>query len=118
LCIAELEGLERARATLLPYPRKVRPPFPALWRLYAGSGGPEEALREAAEGVVAGPERDQGLFYAHYYIAKHFEALRERGKALEHLKLALDHPVSHFMYDCARIDLARLSTPAAVPSEN
>ncbi len=108
LCIAEREGVPRAVETVLDYPRKVRPPFPALLALYSGRGSPEAVLEEARRGDPGAAGENERLFYAHYYIAKHFEVRREKAKALEQIEKALEHRIGHFMYDCARIDRNRL----------
>ncbi len=108
LCIAEREGVSRAVGTILDYPRKVRPPFPALLALYSGRGSPEAVLAEARVGDPGAAGENERLFYAHYYIAKHLEVRREKAKALEHVEKALEHRIGHFMYDCARIDRNRL----------
>jgi len=108
LCTAEREGIEKARATALEYRRRERRPFPALLDLYLGRGSPEKVLAEAVDGVTSGEERNEALFYAHYYLGKHFEVTKDREAALRHLKEALGRRIPHFMYDCARLDRERL----------
>jgi dipeptidyl aminopeptidase/acylaminoacyl peptidase len=106
LCIAEAESVEKAIDSFYTYPRKVRPPFPALHALYAGTGGPAAVLAEAA--AVPDPGRTEAVFYGHYYIGKHLEARGKRREALEAVEAALEHRIAHFMYDCAVIDRDRL----------
>lgn len=108
LCIAESSDLEKARATFLPYPTKVRPPFPELHRLYAGEGTPEEVVEAARRRASSPGALERNLFYGHYYIAKYHEVRRDLERARESLKTALGHEIPHFMYDCARIDLGRV----------
>jgi tetratricopeptide (TPR) repeat protein len=107
LCTAKTEGLEKAREAFYPYPRKVRPPFPALHALFSGAGSPDAVFEEARSGAKDA-ELDERVFYAHYYVAKHFEAAGDAAKALQHLEEALRRPVNHFMADCARIDVERV----------
>jgi lipoprotein NlpI len=108
LCIAEKEGLEKAVETFLPYPERVRPPFPALHDLFSGKGSPEAVLRQAEEAARSDDDRRTNEFYGHYYIGKYHEVRRERERAISHLREALQRRIPHFMYDCARIDLGRL----------
>jgi alpha-L-fucosidase len=105
--IAKGEGLEKAKATLLPYPGETRGPFAALLRLYRGEGSVAQVIEEAGTGAPA-ERQEASLFYAHYYLGKYFEVRGEREEALRHLKEALRHPVRHFMVHCARFDLGRL----------
>jgi alpha-L-fucosidase len=108
LSIAQAEGRARAVETLTPYPRRSRPPFPALHDLYGDKGSLEAVLAEAEREAASAEGRKENLFYAHYYIAKHLELLGKLVDARLHLKEALERKPRHFMADCARIDFQRL----------
>jgi len=105
LCVAAGDGAEKAREALPAYERKTRPPFPALLDLYAGRGTIEAVLEQASAGAT-GTRRDENLFYAHFYVAKHLQAKKDPA-AREHIEKALAKPVDHFMYACAKIESER-----------
>ena len=111
LCTAEKEGLEEALKTFYPYPRKARPPFPALHALYSGKGSIEDVLAQATSTARSAEESRRNLFYGHYYVGKYLEVTGKPEEARKHIEKALRHRESHFMYDCARIDLERLKKP-------
>jgi lipoprotein NlpI len=108
LCIAEDEGIERARETMFEYTRKLRVPFPALLELYMGRGKAEAVLEEAKAGALSEVERTTNMFYAHYYLGKYFEIVDEEAQALNHIRTSLKYPIQHFMYACALADVQRL----------
>jgi lipoprotein NlpI len=109
LCIAEEEGIEKARESILEYPRQVRKPFPALLALYMGKGSAEAVLSEAALGVDSDGDRNTNLFNAHYYLAKFYEITDQNDLVSEHIRKALDHKIPHFMYACAQADAKRIA---------
>lgn len=113
LCIAEDEGLEKARATIFAYPQQVRLPFPALLALYLGTGDADAVLNEAARDTASPEELNSRRFYAHYYLAKFYEISDDTPRARTHLAEALQHPIAHFMYACAEIDAQRLKVSDA-----
>ncbi len=109
LCIAEEEGIVKARETMLEFPKKVRKPFPALLALYLDRGNAEAVLDEARRDTSSTEERTTNLFYAHYYLGKYYEILDQKADALAHIRKALKYEISHFMFACAEIDEKRLS---------
>jgi len=104
MCIAEDEGIEKARAAMFDYPRKVRLPFPALLELYMGRGTADAVFEEAENGEIAEAERTERRFYAHYYVGKYFQTTGEQGRAREEVTAALKYEIPHFMYACAEAD--------------
>ena len=52
---------------------------------------------------------NERLFYAHLYLGLFFESEGDAKKALEHLTVAADHKIGHYMWDVARVhrDLLR-----------
>lgn len=118
MCIAEDEGIEKARESVLDYPNRVRIPFPALLDLYLGKGSPEAVIKQASDDAPAGsPRRTTNLFNAHYYIAKYYEMIDEYEKAQPYIQNALEHRITHFMYYCAQIDAKRIGAEVDGDSE-
>jgi lipoprotein NlpI len=117
LCMAEDEGIAKARAEMLEYPGRVRgQPFPALLALYLDEGSAEAVLEAATRGTVSVRQRRYDLFNAHYYLSKYYEIVGQKDEALRHVREALAHEIPHFMYACAEADALRLGagrTPAA-----
>ena len=111
LCIAEVEGIEKARSTILEYPSRTRPPFPALLNLYLGKGTPEDVISQAKRNTRSGPRSTNNLFFAHYYLAKFYELTDQPEQAKTHIRKALAHEITHFMYYCAEIDAQRIDPP-------
>ena len=108
LCIAEEEGIAKARETTIEYPRKVRKPFPALLALYLDKGSVDAVLDEARRGTSSVEELTTNLFYAHYYLGKYYEIVDQKDRALTHVQEALKHKIPDFMYACAEADEKRL----------
>lgn len=115
LCLAEAEGVEKARGALLNYTRMREAPFPALWALYRGEGSVEAVTTAAESGDDVA--RGRRLFYAHYYVGKYYEAMKDFPRAREHVAKALAQSLPYFMDDCAREDLRRLEARAAGETE-
>jgi lipoprotein NlpI len=108
MCIEKDEGLENARASMLTYSDKKRPPFPALLDLFLDKGDVTSVVQEATEEAKSTDQRTTNLFYAHYYIGKYFEMIDDKEKSLQHFQTALTHKVPHFMYACAEEDFRRI----------
>ena len=78
MCTAEDQDIDTARAEMLDYSRKVRPPFPELLKLYLGNGSVEEVLRQAREEASTESDLTINLFNAHYYVGKYFQMIDEK----------------------------------------
>ena len=113
LCLAEAEGVEKARGALLDYTRMREAPFPGLWALYRGEGSAEAVMESAESGGDGEEGRGRRLFYAHYYVGKYYEAMKDFPKARDHVAKALAQSLPYFMDDCAREDLRRLEARVA-----
>ena len=118
LCIAEDAGLEKARDTILGYPRKSRKPFPALLALYLDEGTADAVLEEAKSGTPSAQQLTTNLFNAHYYLAKYYDIVGQKAEALTHAREALTHKITHFMYACAEIDTKLLAAEMIPESTN
>jgi lipoprotein NlpI len=109
LCMARKEGVEKARAALLPIRRDPRVPMMEIFALYGGKGSVEDVLKAAEAGDVEQGERSERRFFAHLYVGLYYEAAGESAKAREHILLAADkYGGRHYMKDVARIHAARL----------
>ena len=96
LCVARLEGVQAARAKLLPVGEDSRVPMKEILALYAGKGEPAAVLAAAEQGE-ADARRNQ-LCYAHLYLGLYFEALGDAVKAREHMtKAAGPFSMDHYM---------------------
>ena len=109
LCGARLEGVRKARESLLNIEGDRRVPMMEIYRLFKGEGSVVEVLW-AARGGDGEPEvRNRQLFYAHLYLGLYHEALGDETEARRHLVLAADrYPVNHYMGDVARVHADRL----------
>ena len=99
LCVARLEGAEKARAALIPIDSDPRVPMKEIHALFAG--------KAKSEDVLAAAKQRGELFYAHLYIGLHHEANGDKAKAREHIeKAATEFYVNNPMGDVARVHAA------------
>jgi len=113
LCMARDVGVEKAQAELLPIENDRRVPMMQIYALYRGQMKPEEVLAAATAGTQEGPAAEarinNHLFYAHLYLGLYFEAAGDEKLAREHMLIAADkHPISHYMWDVAKLHAERL----------
>jgi len=91
LCVARLTSAEEARALLLPVGRDPRRPLPEIYEMLEGTMTPDQVLSAAGDDPAAG-------FYAHLYIGLYQDALGNRDRALEHMRIAAaNQDVSGYM---------------------
>lgn len=81
-------GREKAREGLLKYQKDDREPFPAVYKLFAGTIMPDQILDEITKADLSKTDREMRLFYAHLYIGLNYTVEDEPAKAREHLVLA------------------------------
>jgi lipoprotein NlpI len=104
LCIARADGLEKARAGLIPIQGDARVPMMEVHALFAGKLQPEDVLKAARSGGPPEAQLNRQLFYAHLYLGLYFEAMGEGGKAREHInKAAGEFQTGDYMGDVARV---------------
>jgi lipoprotein NlpI len=104
LCQAQAEGTEKAREAILPLDREdPRVPMMTIYALYRGQATPEEVLAAVRQGSPHGDDLRHRLFYAHLYIGLYFEAEANAEQARQHLQLAHQHKISHYMWDVANV---------------
>lgn len=102
LCRARTNGIEDARAHMLPISGDPRVPMAEIWTLFQGKGTVEDVFA-AAQRDNGGVVHDQ-LFYAHLYVGLYYEALDQGAKASEHIRKAAEAPgATHYMGDVARV---------------
>jgi lipoprotein NlpI len=81
LCVARLEGADKAKAALLPVGPDARVPMQEIYQMFSGALTPARVLEAAGSQPAA-------LFYAHLYIGLYSEALGRDAMALTHIKEA------------------------------
>jgi len=102
LCVARLEGVEKARAALIRIPEDRRIPMMEIYNLYAGKGRPEQVFA-AAEAAGETRTRD-ALFYANLYVGLYNEANGNEKAAAEFInKAAHEYESDHYMGDVAKV---------------
>ena len=84
----QAEGQEKARQGLLKYQKDDREPFPAVYKLFAGTMAPEQILKQIEQAKLSDTEREQRLFYAHLYIGLNQAVEEEDDSARQHLVAA------------------------------
>lgn len=81
-------GQDKARQGLLKYQKDDREPFPAVYKLFAGTTTPEAILKQIDDAEVSNVEKEKRLFYAHLYIGLNHAVEGEDEPARKHLALA------------------------------
>jgi lipoprotein NlpI len=104
LCVARLDGVEKARAGMLKIGKDRRVPMTEVYELFAGKLKPADVLAAADAGPAGEVARSQRLFYAHLYLGLYADVSGDRKTALEHLELAAGrYRIAHYMGDAARV---------------
>lgn len=105
LCSGRSIGIPEARKKTLPIPGDRRVPMMEIYRLFQGTGTVAD-VDAAVEGETAGQdERTSRRFYANLYVGLYYEWTKQPEKALQRIRLAAEHPISHYMGDVARVHL-------------
>lgn len=111
LCVARSDGLEKARASILPIEGDRRIPMMKIYAMYQGEATPDDVMAAARAGQPSKAELNQRLFYAHLYVGLFHEVAGRKDLARKHIAAAVEHPIGHYMHDVARVHLARLEKP-------
>lgn len=109
LCVARPSGVAKARASLLKIGNDRRVPMMQVYQLFAGKIQPDDVLDAVKAGAPGKQELNDRLFYAHLYLGLYHEVNGDAKKALEHLSIATDHKIGHYMWDVARVGRNRLA---------
>ncbi len=108
LCMAHAGTVEEARASILPIEHDSRVPMMQIYALYKGKAGVDDVLAAAKEGNPPPGVLRERLFYAHLYIGLYYEAAGKAKLARDHIALAVQNGVDHYMGDVARVHLQLL----------
>jgi lipoprotein NlpI len=104
LCVARTNGLDKARAALIPINGDGRVPMMEVHALFADKIKPAEVLKAASAGNPTPAQRQRQLFYAHLYLGLYYEALGDEPQAREHItKAAREYQTGDYMGDVARV---------------
>src|SRR5262249_46004543 len=104
LCVAKIEGKEKARALFMPTGKDFRVPMTQIYELFAGRGTPDQVFRAVEQGRVTPGVLRQRQFYANLYLGLYYEAMGDQAKAEEHITQSVGpYKVDHYMGDVARV---------------
>jgi lipoprotein NlpI len=105
LCVAKLEGAEKAAQQLLPCGKDTRPPLMDVLDLIAGkkSAADIEALIENSRGTERA--KSSTRFYGYLYLGLYYEAVNQRDLSRNYLDKCLQQKVQGYMADVARVHL-------------
>ena len=102
LCMARKDGVEAARAALLPVGPDARVPMHQIYELFKGRMDTEAVLLAAkTEGPAS--RRKLWIFYADLYVGLYLEAVGDVEAARKHLDAAAKAGVGGYMGDVARV---------------
>ena len=107
----EQVGLAKAQHDILVVRRDSRVPMMEVYSLFSGKGKPDDVLQAIENGTPGKQEKNSRIFYGHLYLGLYFDMIGQSKAAEEHLKIAADHPIEHFMWDIAKLHLAILTMP-------
>src|SRR5439155_1358288 len=85
LCMARGDGVEKARASLLPIASDPRIPMMQIFGLYQGKLQPEDVLAAANTNPPNRELHNQRLFYAHLYVGLWHEVAGRAEEAKTHI---------------------------------
>lgn len=104
LCMAREQGVEKARAALIPIDGDSRVPMAQVHQLFAGKLKPADVLAAATAGNVSGERKERQVFYAHLYLGLYYEAIGDAKLAREHIeKSAAEYQKHDYMGDVAHV---------------
>jgi lipoprotein NlpI len=108
LCVARSNGVENAKANLLPITEDRRVPMMQVYGLYQGKLKPEDVLAAANANPPNADMHNERLFYAHLYIGLWHEAAGNAELAKKHILEADKRKIGHYMWDVAHVHAQRL----------
>jgi lipoprotein NlpI len=108
MCMARMKGvgLKKAQEEILVVRRDSRVPMMEAYAVFAGKARPEAVLQAMKRGSPDEQERNRRMFYGNLYLGLYHDMIGEREQAIEHLRVAVKHPIEHFMWDIAKLHLA------------
>lgn len=105
----KIDGIEKARAEMLPFTEFDREPFPVLYEMYAGKRSPEDVFAYIEGKKLTEDKHVQ--FFANYYVGLYELIQDHRSRALELLRKAVDNlpdAETVYMWNVARLHWERL----------
>ncbi len=112
LCVARLEGVEKARAALISVAADGRVPMREVQGLFAGKGTEAEVFQAAEQGVFDALPAQR--FYAYLYVGLFHEAAGEPNLAERNLRQAAGlAKYGGYMGEVARVHVERFNQAAA-----
>ena len=110
LCVAELQGFDQARASMIDIKGDGRVPMSEVYDLFRGKVGPEAVFAAAESAPGDGAKKSNQLFNAHLYVGLYYQARSDRVNARKHITIAAnDYPQRHYMWEVARVHADRLA---------
>ena len=111
MCMARMKdvGLKKAQEEILVVRRDSRVPMMEAYALFAGKAKPADVLAAIKRGTPDDGELHRRMFYGNLYLGLYHDMVGGREQAVEHLKVAVKHPIEHFMWDIAKIHLGLLT---------
>jgi lipoprotein NlpI len=109
LCMVPGVGVDKACAAMLKIGKDRRVPMMEVYDLFRGKAKPADVLKAVEAGDPPAEQLNRRQFYAHLYLGLYYESLGDAKRALQHLSLASQHRIGHYMWDVARVhrDLLR-----------
>lgn len=109
MCVSKLDGVKKARESLLKTSPDTRVPMNKVLELLQGKAKPEDVLKAANDAPEG--KRKSALFYAHLYLGLYHDVTGDRKKAVEHLgKAAGEYHDKRYMGEVARVHLEWLKS--------
>lgn len=108
LCMARSVGTTKARESMLKIKTDTRVPMMQVYDLFIGRIKPVDVLAAARADEPSPEELNSNLFYAHLYLGLYYETDNDREKAFEHLTIAEQHHIGHYMWDVAHVHAERM----------
>lgn len=106
LCAVRAPGgqVEQARKKFIPIDSDQRIPMKEIHDLFSGSGSEQAVLDAARSGKPNTENLRNQLCYAHLYLGLYYEALGQKKKSTQHIKLAAkDYRMDHYMGKVAQV---------------
>lgn len=104
ICVARLEGPEKARASLIKITGDTRVPMAQVHAMFAGKATASDVLEAARAGRPGPGELSVRLFFANLYLGLYYEAIGEAKTAKEHIFKARSYSLGGgYMWEVARV---------------
>ena len=111
LCATKINGVEKARANMLPIEHDSRIPMMEVFDLFRGKKTPDDVFTAAKAGTPNPATLEMRLFYANLYVGLYYDSLGQMEKAREQIALAAEHAhVAEYMGDVARVHAKHLKS--------